>query len=76
MSPSQTAIFIISRVQSYGGSQAITNGVGVSDTLAEQRMEMAFTRALRNMPNPVMSWTEYTNQAQRQKLLDRNTKFG
>jgi hypothetical protein len=39
-------------------------------------MEMAFTRALRNMPNPVMSWTEYTNQAQRQKLLDRNTKFG
>lgn len=78
LSPSQTAIFdnIISRVQSYGGSQAITNGVGVSDTLAEQRMEMAFTRALRNMPNPVMSWTEYTNQAQRQKLLDRNTKFG
>ena len=78
LSPSQTAIFdnIISRVQSYGGSQAITSGVGVSDTLAEQRMEMAFTRALRNMPNPVMSWTEYTNQAQRQKLLDRNTKFG
>jgi hypothetical protein len=78
LSPSQTAIFdnIISRVQSYGGSQAITTGVGVSDTLAEQRMEMAFTRALRNMPNPVMSWTEYTNQAQRQKLLDRNTKFG
>ena len=78
LSPSQTAIFdnIISRVQSYGGSQAITNGVGVSDMLAEQRMEMAFTRALRNMPNPVMSWTEYTNQAQRQKLLDRNTKFG
>ena len=46
--------------ESRGLGDVYKRQVGVSDTLAEQRMEMAFTRALRNMPNPVMSWTEYT----------------
>ena len=74
LSPAQTGIFdsILSRMQSYGGAGAITNGVGVRQSLDAMMMERAFTNALTKMPAPRMGWDEFTNQAQRQAQLRAN----
>jgi hypothetical protein len=74
LSPAQTGIFdsILSRMQSYGGAGAITNGVGVRQSLDAMMMERAFTNALTKMPAPRIGWDEFTNQAQRQAQLRAN----
>ena len=74
LSPAQTSIFdsIIGRMQSFGGSSAITSGIGVSQMLEEKMIQRAMTNALMAQKAPVMSWTEFQNQAMRQKKLRDN----
>jgi hypothetical protein len=60
-------------MQSFGGSGAITSGVGVSQMLEEQMIQRAMTNALMAQKAPVMSWTEFENQAMRQQKLRNNT---
>ena len=74
LSPQQTTLFdnIIGRMQSYGGSGQIMQGVGVSAVLEEKMIERAFTKAIERMPNPVMTWSEFENQAARQSRLRNN----
>jgi hypothetical protein len=75
LSPAQTSVFdsIIGRMQSFGGSGAITSGVGVSQMLEEQMIQRAMTNALMAQKAPLMSWTEFENQAMRQQKLRNNT---
>ncbi len=74
LSPSQTAVFdrILGTMGTFGGSSAITQDIGVSGYLEEKLLERAFSSALRNMPNPVMSWSDYSSQHQRMAQLDKN----
>lgn len=74
LSPTQTTVFdnIINRMQAMGGSDRITSDIGVSQYMQEKMIERAFSKALQNMPAPVMSWREFENQAYRQKRLRNN----
>ena len=75
LDPRSASVFdsIIGRMRSMGGSEQITQGVGVSSILQEKMIERAFGKALEKMPNPVMSWAEFENQAVRQNRLRNNS---
>jgi hypothetical protein len=78
LSPAQTSVFdsIIGRMQSFGGSGAITSGVGVSQMLEEQMIQRAMTNALMAQKAPLISWAEFENQAMRQQKLRNNMIIG
>ena len=74
LSPAQTSIFdsMIGRMQSYGGSNSITSGVGVNQYLQKNMLVSAFSEALKYQKPQQISWTEFSNQAQRQQQLQKN----
>lgn len=74
LDPRSSSVFnsILGRIQSFGGSEQITNGIGVNDYLQEQMLVRAFSVALKNQKPQQISWSEFSNQAQRQQQLENN----
>jgi hypothetical protein len=72
LSPQQTSIFdsMINRMSSMGGTAGIVGGIGV--TTDSDRMYIAMSKALRNMPAPIMTWQEFERQRDRQERLRNN----
>jgi hypothetical protein len=74
LDPRSSSIFdsLLNNIRSYGGSDKITSGVGVNDYLQEQMLVRAFSTALQHQKPQQISWTEFSNQAQRQQQLKNN----
>lgn len=73
LSPQQTSIFdsLVAKVSAMGGSGAIVAGAAQT-TSDVDRMYIAMSKALRDMPSPVMTWQEFERQQDRQKRLKNN----
>jgi hypothetical protein len=73
LSPKQTAIFdsMVSSISSRGGADSIIGGIGYGSSGTDM-MYAAFSRALRDMKAPVMTWQEFERQEQRQARLKSN----
>lgn len=73
LSPQQTSIFdsLVAKVSAMGGSNAIVSGAA-QVTSDVDRMYVAMSKALRDMPPPVMTWQEFERQQDRQRRLKNN----
>ncbi len=74
LSPQQTSIFdsLVAKVSAIGGSNAIVSGAA-QVTSDVDRMYIAMSKALRDMPSPVMTWQEFERQQDRQRRLKNNS---
>ena len=74
LSPKQTSIFdsLVAKVSAMGGSNAIVSGAA-QVTSDVDRMYIAMSKALRDMPSPVMTWQEFERQQDRQRRLKNNS---
>ena len=74
LSPQQTSIFdsLVAKVSAMGGSNAIVSGAA-QVTSDVDRMYIAMSKALRDMPSPVMTWQEFERQQDRQRRLKNNS---
>lgn len=73
LSPQQTSIFdsLVAKVSAMGGSNAIVSGAA-QVTSDVDRMYIAMSKALRDMPAPIMTWQEFERQQDRQRRLKNN----
>ena len=73
LSPKQTSIFdsMISSIASRGGADSIVGNVGANSTSFDT-VYAAMSKALQEMPAPVMTWQEFERQQQRQQRLKAN----
>ena len=73
LSPQQTSIFdsLVAKVSAMGGSNAIVSGAA-QVTSDVDRMYVAMSKALRDMPAPIMTWQEFERQQDRQRRLKNN----
>lgn len=73
LSPKQTSIFdsMISSIASRGGADSVVGNVGANSTSFDT-VYAAMSKALQEMPAPVMTWQEFERQQQRQQRLKAN----